>query len=211
MSVELEPVPAITGTRPFVTRTTVSMTSRSSLSLMAGVSPVVPQGTRPWMPFCIWNSTMPSRASTSTSPFLNGVTRAVNAPLNISLLQFEFFVKAPDRLLHLCRGYDACYLDLRGRDHPDGDVFPTQCVEHLRRVAGAIEHPRSYHAYLAQVLFSLDPAAQRFGDLTRQAVRFGEPGATDREGHVGCPLLGGALDDGVHRDARLGSGGGDAQ
>src|SRR3712207_3669463 len=124
MSVLLEPVPATTGTRPAATRTTVSTTTRSSASLIAGVSPVVPQGTRPLTPCWIWNSTRPSRASTSTSPFLKGVTRAVNVPLNISLLQLEVLVKLPDRLFNPFRRYDACYLNLRGRDHPYGDAGP---------------------------------------------------------------------------------------
>src|SRR5215203_5125963 len=126
------------GTLPLATRMTVSTTTRSSASLIAGVSPVVPQGTSPLTPCCIWNSTRPSRASTSTSPFLNGVTRAVNTPLNISLLQFEVFVEAPDRLLHLARRYDTCYLYLRGRDHPDRDTHAPQSVEHPRRIAGAV-------------------------------------------------------------------------
>src|ERR687895_1884206 len=138
MPVLFEPVPATTGTRPLATRTTVSMMSRSSSSLKAGVSPVVPQGTRPSMPCRIWNSTRPSRASTSTSPFLNGVTRAVNAPLNISLLQFELLVEAPDRLLHLGCRYNTCYLDLRGRDHPYGDARLSQRTEHLGGVSGPV-------------------------------------------------------------------------
>src|SRR3712207_8413215 len=112
----------MTGNRPAATRTTVSTTTRSASSPRAGVSPVVPQGTSPLTPCSIWNSTNPSSASTSTSPFLNGVMRAVNVPLNISLLQFEVFVEAPDRLLHPLRRYYACYLNLRGRDHPYGDT-----------------------------------------------------------------------------------------
>src|SRR5215204_6641776 len=122
MSVLFEPVPATTGTRPFAILTTVLTTRRSSSSDIAGVSPVVPQGTRPWTPPWIWNSTMPSRASTSTSPFLKGVTRAVNVPLNISLLQFEVLMKLPDCLFNPLRRYDACYLNLRGRDHLYGDT-----------------------------------------------------------------------------------------
>ena len=106
MSVLLDPEPAITGTRPFAILTTVFMTMRSSSSVMAGVSPVVPQGTRPWMPLWTWNSTIPSKASTSTSPFLKGVTRAVNAPLNISLLQLEVPVQNPYRFFYpSCRQY----------------------------------------------------------------------------------------------------------
>ena len=52
------------------------------------------------MPCWIWNSTIPSRASTSTSPFLKGVTRAVNAPLNISLLQLEVPVQNSYRFFY---------------------------------------------------------------------------------------------------------------
>ncbi len=112
MSVLLEPVPAIIGTLPLATRTTVSTTIRSSASLIAGVSPVVPQGTRPLIPWPIWNSTMPSRASTSTSPLRNGVTRAVNAPLNISLLQLEAPVQNPYRLFYPAGRQDARHLYL---------------------------------------------------------------------------------------------------
>src|SRR3954454_8754227 len=158
MPVLLEPVPATTGTRPLVTRTTVSMTIRSSSSLNAGLSPVVPQGTRPLAPCLIWNSTRPSRASTSTSPFLNGVTRAVNAPLNISLLQFEILMEASNRLLHLLRWYNTCYLDLRGRYHPDRDPRSPQRVEQPRRIAGTVEHPRADYGDLAEVFLPLDPS-----------------------------------------------------
>src|SRR3954447_16411153 len=176
MPVLFEPVPATTGTRPLVTRTTVSMTIRSSSSLKAGLSPVVPQGTRPFTPCRIWNSTRPSRASTSTSPFLNGVTRAVNVPLNISLLQFEILMEAPDRLIHLLRWYNTCYLDLRGRDHPDRDPGLPQGAEQPRRIAGTVEHPRPHDAYLAEVLRPFDLSAQGLCDLTRQAARLGELG-----------------------------------
>src|SRR5215210_6710404 len=122
MSVLFEPVPATTGTRPPETLTTVLMTSRSSFSLMAGVSPVVPQGTRPWTPPWIWNSTIPSRASTSTSPFRKGVTRAVNAPLNISLLQLEVPVQNSYRFFYPAGRQYASHLYLRGRDEPDRDA-----------------------------------------------------------------------------------------
>src|SRR3712207_5963804 len=137
MSVLLEPVPAITGTLPFATLTTVLMTSLSSASVIEDVSPVVPHGTSPWMPCPIWNSTSPSGASTSTSPLLNGVTSAVYAPLNISLLQLEIPVQDPHRLLHPFRGQHARDLYLRGRDHPDGDAGLAQRGEHPGRVAGA--------------------------------------------------------------------------
>src|SRR3712207_2870139 len=112
MPVLLEPVPAMTGILPFVTLTTVLMTRRSSASVIEGVSPVVPQGTRPWMPCSIWNSTSPSSASTSTSPFLKGVTSAVNAPLNISLLQLEVPVQDPHRFFYPSRRQHASHLYL---------------------------------------------------------------------------------------------------
>src|SRR5919107_3885010 len=135
MSVLFEPVPATTGTRPFATLTTVLTTSRSSSSDMAGVSPVVPQGTRPWTPPWIWNSTMPSRASMSTTPFLKGVTRAVNAPLNISLLQLEVPVQNSHRFFYPSRRHYASHLYLRGGDEPYGDTGLPKRREHPGRVA----------------------------------------------------------------------------
>src|ERR687894_2497764 len=142
MSVLLEPVPAITGTRPFATRTTVSTTRRSSASLMAGVSPVVPQGTSPLAPCCIWSSTIPSSASTSTSPFLKGVTRAVNAPLNISLLQLEVPVQNSHRFFYPSCGQYASNLNLGGRDEPYRYAGLPERREHPGGVTGAVEHPR---------------------------------------------------------------------
>src|SRR5215203_738210 len=158
MSVLLDPEPAITGTRPFVTLTTVLMTMRSSSSLIAGVSPVVPQGTRPWMPLWIWNSTIPSRASTSTSPFLKGVTRAVNAPLNISLLQLEVPVQNYYRFFYPCRRQDASHLYLGGGDEPYRDAGLPERREHPRRITRTVEHPRPDHGDLAELLFTLDPS-----------------------------------------------------
>src|SRR5215210_5096864 len=207
LAVLFDPVPATTETRPLVMRTTVSMTSRSSSSLRVGDSPVVPQGTRPCMPWAIWNSTRPSKASTSTSPFLNGVTRAVNAPLNISLLQFKVLVEAPDRLLNLLRLYNTRYLNLRGRDHPDRDVRSPQRADHLRSVAGPVEHPRPHDTHLAKVFFPLDRAAQRSRDLARYRARLGEVGAADCEGNIRGSFPRAALDDDVHGDVGLGQGG----
>src|SRR4028119_546260 len=157
MSVLFEPVPATTGTRPFATLTTVLMTRRSSSSVMAGVSPVVPQGTRPWMPLWIWNSTIPSRASTSTSPFLNGVTRAVNAPLNISLLQIEVPVQNPYRLFYAPGGQHARNLYFRRGDEPYGDAGLPERREHPCRVPRTVQHPRAHYRDLAELLFALYP------------------------------------------------------
>jgi hypothetical protein len=45
-----EPVPAKTGTRPFAKRTVRRISSRCSVSVNVGDSPVVPHGTSPSMP-----------------------------------------------------------------------------------------------------------------------------------------------------------------
>src|SRR5215213_3454466 len=210
MSVLLDPDPATTGTRPLATLTTVRITRRSSSSVMAGVSPVVPQGTRPWMPPWIWNSTMPSSASTSTSPFRNGVTRAVNAPLNISLLQLEIPVQNSNRFFYsACRQY-ASHLYLGGRDEPYGDARLPERREHPRRVAGTVEHPRPDDGDLAQLLLALNPPAQRFCYLSGEPQGCGEVAATDGEGNVRSTFLRGALHDNVDGDARLGQGREDA-
>src|ERR1700759_503627 len=80
-SVELEPAPAITGTRPLACSTQSSITRACSSWLRVGDSPVVPQGTSPWVPSAICQSTRARKASSSTLPFLNGVTSAVREPL----------------------------------------------------------------------------------------------------------------------------------
>src|SRR5476649_697782 len=48
-----------------------------------GLSPVVPTGTRPFVPSEICHSTSPRNAFWSTEPFWNGVTSAVNDPLKL--------------------------------------------------------------------------------------------------------------------------------
>src|SRR5215207_10132720 len=133
-----------------------SSARRSSSSVMAGVSPVVPQGTRPWMPPWIWNSTMPSRASTSTFPFLKGVTRAVNAPLNISLLQLEVPVQNSYCFFYPSRRQYASHLYLRGGDEPYRDTGLPERREHSRRVTWAVEHPRPHDRDLTKLLLALD-------------------------------------------------------
>src|SRR5262245_922627 len=83
-AVELDPVPATTGTRPRATRTTSRTTATCSSCVSVAASPVEPHGTRPWMPPAICASTSAASARVSTSPARNGVTRAVRAPLNIA-------------------------------------------------------------------------------------------------------------------------------
>ena len=84
-AVEFEPAPAITGTRPLAWSTHHSTTCSCSLWVSVGLSPVVPTGTRPLVPSAICQSTSSRNAFSSTEPFLNGVTSAVNDPRNLVL------------------------------------------------------------------------------------------------------------------------------
>src|SRR5262245_9955072 len=99
-AVELDPVPAITGTRPRATRTTSRTTATCSSCVSVAASPVEPHGTRPWMPLAICASTSAASARVSTSPARNGVTRAVRAPLNILTprLYFHLALEHLDRV-----------------------------------------------------------------------------------------------------------------
>ena len=56
LAVLFEPQPAMTGTLPPATSTAVATRSAHSSSVRVGVSPVVPQGTRPEMPAAICRS-----------------------------------------------------------------------------------------------------------------------------------------------------------
>src|SRR5690242_14841966 len=82
-SVELEPAPAMTGTRPAAVLTHSSTTCRCSSCDSVEASPVVPQGTRQWVPLAIWRSTKATNALSSTLPLRKGVTRAGMDPLKI--------------------------------------------------------------------------------------------------------------------------------
>src|SRR3990172_2661403 len=82
-SVEFEPVPAMTGTLLLAISMGSSITLLCSSYERVADSPVVPQGTRPEVPFDIWNSMSLLNAASSTRPSLNGVTRAVIEPVNI--------------------------------------------------------------------------------------------------------------------------------
>src|SRR6476646_3880656 len=88
--VELEPAPAITGTRPLASSTHHSTTRLCSSWLTVGLSPVVPTGTRPWVPSAICQFTRERKAASSSEPFLNGVTKAVNEPRKFVLAAMEF-------------------------------------------------------------------------------------------------------------------------
>src|SRR5215470_7675638 len=88
--VELEPAPATTGTRPLASSMHHSTTFLCSSWLRVGLSPVVPTGTRPWVPSAICQLTSPRNAASSSEPFLNGVTKAVNDPRNFVLAAMDF-------------------------------------------------------------------------------------------------------------------------
>ena len=87
--VELEPAPAITGTRPLLSSMHHSTTRLCSSWLKVGLSPVVPTGTRPWVPSEICQFTSERNAASSSEPFLNGVTKAVKDPRNFVLAAME--------------------------------------------------------------------------------------------------------------------------
>src|SRR6202047_1560744 len=88
--VELEPAPAITGTLPLASSTHHSTTRLCSSWLTVGLSPVVPTGTRPWVPSAICQLTRPRKAASSSEPFLNGVTKAVNEPRKFVFAAMDF-------------------------------------------------------------------------------------------------------------------------
>jgi hypothetical protein len=56
-----------------------------SLWLSVGDSPVVPHGTRPWVPWAICHSTRSWNAFSSILPCRNGVMRATIEPVNMTL------------------------------------------------------------------------------------------------------------------------------
>src|SRR3984885_7138721 len=98
--VELEPAPAITGTRPAASSMHHSTTRLCSSWVTVGLSPVVPTGTRPWVPSVICQLTSPRKAASSSEPFLNGVTKAVNDPRKFVLAAMKFSKRALRALPH---------------------------------------------------------------------------------------------------------------
>src|SRR5665647_1864595 len=67
-----------------------STTRLCSSWLTVGLSPVVPTGTRPWVPSAICQLTRARKAASSSEPFLNGVTKAVNEPRKFVLAAMDF-------------------------------------------------------------------------------------------------------------------------
>src|SRR6195952_2242264 len=99
--VEFEPAPAITGTRPAASSIHHSTARLCSSWLSVGLSPVVPTGTRPWVPSAICQPTSARKAASSSEPFLKGVTKAVNDPRKFVLAAMEYL---------RTRGFAACSL-----------------------------------------------------------------------------------------------------
>src|SRR6267154_2871267 len=108
--VELEPAPAITGTRPLASSMHHSTTRLCSSWFTVGLSPVVPTGTRPWVPSAICQLTRPRKAASSSEPFLKGVTKAVNDPRKFVLAAMDFL-----------RTHLACRLTRRRPIHTGSD------------------------------------------------------------------------------------------
>ena len=77
VSVQLEPVPAMTGMRPFTVSSTRRMTASSSSCVMVLDSPVVPRATMPSVPFCTCHSHSSASFSKFTLP--SGWKGVINA------------------------------------------------------------------------------------------------------------------------------------
>jgi lysine/ornithine N-monooxygenase len=79
--VQFDVAPATIGTRPAATSIVMSITRSHSSLVSVGVSPVVPQGTRKWMPDAICHSTSWRNAFSSMLwSCLKGVMSAVPQP-----------------------------------------------------------------------------------------------------------------------------------
>ena len=101
VAVELEPEPAMTGTRSATRSTTKAQTASSSSSVIVELSPVVPRVRMPSVPWARWKSTRRPSASKSTDPSAsNGVMSATIDPsrLRMSMCGYSFPEEwVPDR------------------------------------------------------------------------------------------------------------------
>src|SRR5215467_13842355 len=87
------PQPARIGTWPLASSTRISTIRIRSDNSSVGFSPVVPSGTRKWIPLSIWRRPSLRTACSSSSPlFVNGVTSAVPAPVNAVLIILPAFL-----------------------------------------------------------------------------------------------------------------------
>src|SRR5580765_8180479 len=81
--VSYPPAPAMTGMRPLASSARISTIRVRSASESVGLSPVVPTGTRKWVPASICRRPRRRTAASSTLPLrVNGVTNAVPHPVN---------------------------------------------------------------------------------------------------------------------------------
>src|SRR5690349_7255102 len=119
-AVLLEPAPAMTGTRPFASSTQTSTTLLCSAWLSVGLSPVVPTGTRPCVPSAICQLTRSRKAFSSNVPSRNGVTKAVNEPLNLA---FDIAFTPPGFDVHVFRWGSDIYERYR-REKSDTEKAP---------------------------------------------------------------------------------------
>src|SRR6185295_557382 len=129
-AVLLEPDPAMTGMRLLTTSTVSSITRWCSWCERVADSPVVPQGTIPLVPLAICHSMRSPKARSSTLPFRNGVTMAINAPVNMLLL-YRATRSSPHFSAEKRRdrfAIDQIVVGLPSPDHVDVSVFD----QHLR-------------------------------------------------------------------------------
>src|SRR5207245_11470873 len=125
------PAPARTGTWPFTSSTRISTVRTLSASVSVGLSPVVPHGTRKWMPASTCRRPRRLTARSSRSPdFVNGVTRAVPTPVKLVLV---VLMAVPSRQHE--RPF-ACH-----PRRPAGRTSQAQHVLH-RKPAGLALHPQ---------------------------------------------------------------------
>src|ERR1700720_4738494 len=155
--VELEPAPAITGTRPLASSTHHSTTRLCSSWLTVGLSPVVPTGTRPWVPSAICQPTSDRKAASSSEPFLNGVTRAVKDPRNFVLAAMDFLQTLVYGASFI--GRVNSYRVWRPGERPRHRSKPRFC-----RGPGADTCARARNKYLARIFNQIDLKLKRSND-----------------------------------------------
>ncbi len=191
-AVLFEPVPAMTGTL-FRTASTVISITRSCSSWERVVdSPVVPQGAIPSVPAAICSSISFRNASSSTFPFLNGVTIATIAPPNItppSLLNFiNSGISSPRIRSSLCLPLpDDIPAVIPDQDlrHPGTRIV---IGRHAETVGAGAHHGHEFPLFKGGKLSTLGQKIAGFAD---------------RADHIGGDLLPLPPDDRLDRDGRI--------
>src|SRR5712671_7308424 len=129
-AVELDPHPAMIGTRPFDSSTQARTTRRVSSAVSVAPSPVVPHGTKASVPCSICQRASARRAGSSTAPFRNGVTKATMEPRSLLIARSLRRLAA-----------DQVFITLPGPDDPPGSAVD----EHFRRPRAGIVLRRHRH------------------------------------------------------------------